>query len=272
MVRSRTGNLARIFGMFGIRKHSRNVATTAHRFNETFIRSQQLTCQVSRPPRLARPVAPVIARIVTARKPGEIAAGRIYAGVLSSFDQWLSQGWLSQGLSPEPAGRCRPPGREQPLLNHLAGSAPPTTARPTAWRRFGPTPSSTPWRITSSLRPICWTSALTDFQTTLSDPAMPSVIWITAAPAASMHSGGGDMSNGIRWPDNLVTSVQNPPAWSSTATVVLWDESGGWYDHVPPPQLPNSVGLGAFTGPAQSAREQQTGDLCDLLTIPCFSP
>jgi hypothetical protein len=31
-------------------------------------------------------------------------------------------------------------------------------------------------------------------------------------------------------------------------------------------------GLGAFTDPAQSAREQQTGDLCYLITIPCSSP
>jgi phospholipase C len=151
---------------------------------------------------------------------------------------------------------------------------------------------------------------LTDFQTTLSDPALPAVIWITPAPVASMHPGGGDMANGLQWLDNLVTAVQNSSAWSSTAIVVLWDESGGWYDHVPPPQLPNTVGLGArvpvivispfakpgaishqqmdfvsilrfiqwnwglgtFTDPAQSAREQQTGDLCDLLTIPCSSP
>jgi phospholipase C len=151
---------------------------------------------------------------------------------------------------------------------------------------------------------------LTSFQTTLSDPSLASVIWITAAPVVSMHPGAGNMSNGIQWLDNLVTAVQNSPAWSSTAIVVLWDESGGWYDHVPPPQLPNTVGLGArvpvivispyakpgaishqqmdfvsilrfiqwnwglgtFTDPAQSAREQQTGDLCDLLTTPCSSP
>jgi hypothetical protein len=94
---------------------------------------------------------------------------------------------------------------------------------------------------------------------------------------------------------------------SSTVAVVLWDESGDWHDHVSPPQLPNSVGLdarvpvivispyarsgaishqqtdfvsirrfiewnwglGAFTDPAQSAREQHPGDLCDVLTIPC---
>jgi hypothetical protein len=31
-------------------------------------------------------------------------------------------------------------------------------------------------------------------------------------------------------------------------------------------------GLGTFTDPAQSAREQQSGDLCDLLIIPCSSP
>jgi phospholipase C len=31
-------------------------------------------------------------------------------------------------------------------------------------------------------------------------------------------------------------------------------------------------GLGTFTDPVQSAREQQSGDLCDLLTIPCSSP
>jgi hypothetical protein len=31
-------------------------------------------------------------------------------------------------------------------------------------------------------------------------------------------------------------------------------------------------GLDMFTDPTQAAREQQTGDLCDLLTTPCSSP
>jgi phospholipase C len=150
----------------------------------------------------------------------------------------------------------------------------------------------------------------TDFQTTLTNGSLPSVSFITAAPFVSMHPGGGDMANGLQWLDTLVTSVKNSPEWPSTAIVLLWDESGGWYDHVPPPQLANTVGLGArvpvivispfakpgaishqqmdfvsilrfiqwnwglgiFTDPAQAAREQQTGDLCDLLNIPCASP
>lgn len=151
---------------------------------------------------------------------------------------------------------------------------------------------------------------LSDFQTTLDRSSLPSVIFITPAPVASMHPGGGDMANGIQWLDNLVQAVKNSTAWSSSALVILWDESGGWYDHVPPPQLPNTMGLGArvpvilvspyakagtishqqmdfvsilrfiqwnwglgmFTDPIQAAREQQTGDLCDLLTTPCSSP
>ena len=143
-----------------------------------------------------------------------------------------------------------------------------------------------------------------------SSSSFPAVTWITPAPLESMHPGSGDAANGIAWLQTVVTGIQNSALWPSTAIVVLWDESGGWYDHVPPPQLPDGVGLGArvpvllispyakpgaishqqmdfvsilrfvqwnwglgmFTAPEQAAREQQSGDLCDLLTIACGSP
>jgi Phosphoesterase family len=112
-------------------------------------------------------------------------------------------------------------------------------------------------------------------------------------------------------PENTMRLSTQPSEERSIpyALVILWDESGGWYDHVPPPQLPNAMGLGArgpsssspyakpgtishqqmdfvpilrfiqwnwglgmFTDPIQAAREQQTGDLCDLLKTPCSSP
>jgi phospholipase C len=50
-----------------------------------------------------------------------------------------------------------------------------------------------------------------------------------------MHPGSGDMSNGIQWLDDLVQTVKNSPPWSSTAPIVVWAKSGGWYDQVPPP-------------------------------------
>jgi phospholipase C len=41
----------------------------------------------------------------------------------------------------------------------------------------------------------------------------------------------------------LINSVMNGPDWASTAIFVSWDEWGGFYDHVAPPQL-NNVSYG----------------------------
>jgi phospholipase C len=153
--------------------------------------------------------------------------------------------------------------------------------------------------------------ALSDLSNILSSGSLPSVAWVTASPGHSMHPGQGDIANGIEWLDTFVQGVKNSPMWSSTAIVVLWDESGGWYDHVAPPQLSSTIGLGArvpvlvispfakvnyvshqqmdfvsilrfiqynwalgvFADSTQSAREQQSGDICDMLTIvPCGAP
>ncbi len=152
--------------------------------------------------------------------------------------------------------------------------------------------------------------SFSSFQNNLTDSALPSVMFITPGPSVGMHPGSGDAANGIEWLDTFLQMVKNSQVWPDTAIVVLWDESGGWYDHVPPPQLPNSQGLGMrvpvilispfaksgvvshqqmdfvsitrfiqwnwglgmFTEPAQNAREKQSGDICDLLTIPCSSP
>jgi phospholipase C len=38
---------------------------------------------------------------------------------------------------------------------------------------------------------------------------------------------------------NFVNAVMNGPQWSSTVIFIVWDEWGGFYDHVPPPQIDN---------------------------------
>ena len=37
-----------------------------------------------------------------------------------------------------------------------------------------------------------------------------------------------------------IRAIQASPAWPSTAILLTWDESGGFYDHVPPPQVDES--------------------------------
>jgi len=148
------------------------------------------------------------------------------------------------------------------------------------------------------------------FKSQLASGSLPAVMWVQPSPAHSMHPGSGNIADGIEWMDDLVQAVKGSQSWSSTAILVLWDESGGWYDHVPPPQLSGTLGLGArvpvllispfakqnhishqqmdfvsilrfiqwnwglgrFTDSNQAARVQQSGDICDLLTSVCGSP
>jgi phospholipase C len=42
---------------------------------------------------------------------------------------------------------------------------------------------------------------------------------------------------------SIVNAIMKSPAWSSTAIFLTWDDFGGFYDHVPPPQV-NGVELG----------------------------
>lgn len=148
------------------------------------------------------------------------------------------------------------------------------------------------------------------FQSQLTSGTLPSVMWVQPSPGHSMHPGQGSIANGIEWLSNFVGALKNSSAWSSTAIIVVWDESGGWYDHVPPPQLSGTLGLGArvpvlvispsaktnyishkqmdfvsilrfiqwnwalgfLPDSTQSSREQQSGDICDLLSTTCGSP
>ncbi len=159
---------------------------------------------------------------------------------------------------------------------------------------------------------------LASFRSMLTDGTLPSVYWIQPDGAKDMHPGAGNILDGVEFLDDVIQAVKNSGEWQSTAIIVLWDESGGWYDHAPPPQLPdgNSAtlpggqglgmrvpvmvispyakmnyishqqmdfvsilrfiqwnwNLGEIQASDQHAREQQSGDLCDLLTSPCGAP
>jgi phospholipase C len=73
---------------------------------------------------------------------------------------------------------------------------------------------------------------------------IPAVSFLQPSPAHSTHPGSGSVTNGLTWLDSFIKSVQASPAWPDTAIVIIWDESGGWWDHVSPPQV-DSQGYGA---------------------------
>jgi phospholipase C len=72
----------------------------------------------------------------------------------------------------------------------------------------------------------------------LSDVAngnLAGVSWVIPTASESDHPQQNDGS-GPSWVAQVVNAVGNSQYWNSTAIFVVWDDWGGWYDHVPPPK------------------------------------
>jgi phospholipase C len=65
---------------------------------------------------------------------------------------------------------------------------------------------------------------------------LASVSWVIPDSQDSDHA-GITSDRGPSWVASVVNAIGAGPDWNSTAIVVVWDDWGGWYDHVPPPQL-----------------------------------
>jgi phospholipase C len=76
-----------------------------------------------------------------------------------------------------------------------------------------------------------------NFATDLNSGTLPAVSYIQPAPTHSMHPGSGSVATGITWLDGFIKQIQGSPIWTNAAIIVIWDSSGGWWDHVPPPQI-----------------------------------
>lgn len=62
------------------------------------------------------------------------------------------------------------------------------------------------------------------------------VTWVTPSYQNSDHGAFGSPT-GPEWVSDVVNAIGESPFWSSTAIFIMWDEWGGWYDHVKPPYL-----------------------------------
>ena len=82
------------------------------------------------------------------------------------------------------------------------------------------------------------TTVLTDIETA----NLPQVSWVIPDLAKSDHP-LGHSKMGPAWVSSVVNEIGASPYWDSTAIFILWDDWGGWYDHVPPPQV-DDMGLG----------------------------
>ncbi|HEU5479633.1 MAG TPA: alkaline phosphatase family protein [Candidatus Tumulicola sp.] len=63
---------------------------------------------------------------------------------------------------------------------------------------------------------------------------LPAVSWVTPTCANSDHAGCGS-NTGPAWVASVVNAIGQSQYWNSTAIFLMWDDYGGWYDHVSPP-------------------------------------
>jgi phospholipase C len=86
-----------------------------------------------------------------------------------------------------------------------------------------------------------------NFVTDVRRGEMPQVSWIVPSESYNEHPGGEkSVCAGENWTVHQINTIMKSEYWESTAIVVVWDDFGGFYDPVPPPQT-DIMGLGPRT-------------------------
>lgn len=65
---------------------------------------------------------------------------------------------------------------------------------------------------------------------------LPQVSWVIGAPGGDEHP-SANIQLGMNSVCDLINSIGDSPMWDSIAIFVTWDDFGGFYDHVVPPQV-----------------------------------
>jgi phospholipase C len=72
---------------------------------------------------------------------------------------------------------------------------------------------------------------LTSFTTALNNGNLPAVSFLKAANYQDGHAGYSDPLDEQKFLATEINAIQQSPEWGSTAIVIAYDDSDGWYDH-----------------------------------------
>ena len=106
------------------------------------------------------------------------------------------------------------------------------------------------WSAYSSIRryrqhPARWARHIRPTDDVLADIAadeLPPVTWITPRFELSEHP-EFSFCHGENWSTQVINTIMRSPMWQDTAIFVTWDDYGGFYDHVAPPDV-DRMGFG----------------------------
>jgi phospholipase C len=81
----------------------------------------------------------------------------------------------------------------------------------------------------------------------LNDGTLPQVSWIVPANGNAEHP-PDRITQGMEYVTGLVNAVMQSSAWPNTAIFIAWDDWGGFYDHVVPPNVDSSNAANPIEG------------------------
>jgi phospholipase C len=91
---------------------------------------------------------------------------------------------------------------------------------------------------------------IADFWAAADAGDLPAVSYLKAPAYEDGHAGYSDPLDEQHWLVNTVNRLEALPSWRSTAVVITWDDSDGWYDHVLGPlETASQTSLDALTAP-----------------------
>jgi phospholipase C len=119
------------------------------------------------------------------------------------------------------------------FFNYFASTANPMHTRPASISEIG------------NAGPANHQYDINDFFTALNNNNLPAVSFLKAIAAQDGHAGYSDPLMEQTFLVKTINSIMLSPYWESTAIIVLYDDSDGWYDHQMPPIVnPSAVSLG----------------------------
>ncbi|MHB8671738.1 MAG: phospholipase C [Acidimicrobiales bacterium] len=80
-----------------------------------------------------------------------------------------------------------------------------------------------------------------NFAADVASGTLPQVSWLLPPAANCEHPAAAPGNGEYLVAQILQTLVSNPDVWAHTVFFVVYDENGGWFDHVPPPTAPNTA-------------------------------
>jgi phospholipase C len=148
------------------------------------------------------------------------------------------------------------PCAEHPTLTDLLD------AKSISWKYYTPVVGSI-WTAPNAIQHMCgpdapppngtncvapeWTNHVVIGKTNVLDDiaagTLATVSWVIPTAKASDHARATD-GTGPSWVASIVNAIGNSQYWKDTAIIITWDDWGGWFDHVPPPQIYNSYESG----------------------------